>query len=298
MAKKHTVRIRNGFSDRNSLDPISKEMQFKDFSAGTRMALFNALKNIMSVQIETRSLNTDRITKIIVEDVFNEQYKKYSVDYDDVMDDIYEIFQTEDYHVLITIIEFLCNLVFETENQFLERYHNDYSLISYYTDTRKQMNDAFEDEYVGYRFVNENIVPITNDSEIETIEQASQTPYERVNESISKAIRYISETGNKDYKNSVKESITALEQLLNIVLNTSGLTLSNAVEQLSQKVEIDGDLKASIKSMYNFASNVNGVRHGNNKNNDNITFDEAKLVLLFCSSTVNYFCSLNSNKEE
>lgn len=291
MNKKRTVRVRNGFSDRNMLRPIPKEMQLEDFSKETRTALFIALKNIIDDEIRARDLSESKIAKIIVENMFNEQYDEYSDYLNNVFEDISKIFQTEPYHVLLTVIEYLCNLFYESRESFLKRHNYDHSVMPYYIDIREKMNEALENEYVGYRFLNKKIAPITNENEIEEIKNATQTPYERVNESISKSIQYISETGNKDFKNAIKESITALEELMNIILNTSGLVLGNAIEQYSQKYEINNDLRESIKSMYRYASNVNGIRHGNNKDNDEVTFEEAKLVLLFCSSTINYFCS-------
>ena len=81
----------------------------------------------------------------------------------------------------------------------------------------------------------------------------------------------------------------AVEQLFNIVLGTSGLTLGNALEQICVKIEIDENLKQAIKNLYKYANESNGIRHGNNKKQDFVSFDEAKLILIICSGIVNYF---------
>ena len=52
----------------------------------------------------------------------------------------------------------------------------------------KQLNTIFEQEKSGYRIVLGEITPITNDAEIETIEQAAMTQFNSVNQHISKAL--------------------------------------------------------------------------------------------------------------
>ena len=297
MTGKHNIRVRGGFSDRNSIKPIPKDIQFTEFNESSRIALFISFKNDINYLIEARNLNTDTFTKLVIENVFNEIYLEYKHSYNKLLDDLFDIFKTEEYDAVLTIIEYVCNWLFQVEENIMDGLSpNDIYRRTVHLDIRESMNQAFEKEYIGYRFLGENIVAITNKQEIETIRNAWLTPYEKVNQSIEKAIDFISETSNKDYKNSIKESITDLEQLLNILLEKDGLTLGNAIEQFIIKFEIDEDLKNAIKSLYKYASNINGVRHGNNKNNDKIGFEEAKLVLLICSSSINYFCSLTAKK--
>lgn len=291
MKNKRVVRIRNGFSDRNGIRPISREIQLFELEQDTRIVLFNKLKNLFDQQVEDRELNDNVLFKIIVENVFNDIYDNYRDDYSSIFEDILDVFKEGSYDSIIDLIEFVCNLIFETDEEYEERYRNSYGQCIY-IDVRRQMNIAFENEYVGYRFVGDKIVKITNEFEIDSIEESFKTPYDAVNDSIIKAVSYISESGNKDYKNSIKEAITAVEQMANILLGSSGLTLGNAISQLSDKKIIDENLKTAIKSLYKYASETNGIRHGNNKDNGSVTFDDAKLILLICSSTINYFCSL------
>lgn len=296
MTSKHKVRVRYGFSDRNSINPISKIIKIDDFDEDTRISLFNALNNIIDYQIQIRNLNTDSISKIIIERLFNEIYRgKYKDTYESVINDILSMFKTEPYDVILTMIEFLCDLVFESRDQYFSHHHFSYSSDGY-VNVFDEMNKAFEEEYIGYRFVNGQIIRITNDEEIETITEATITPFDKVNESIKKSISFISETSNKDYKNSIKESIIAVEQLFNIILGTSGLTLSNALEQICSKIEINENLKQAIKNLYKYANDSNGIRHGNNKKEESVSFDEAKLILIICSGIVNYFSKYDLKK--
>ena len=48
MKSKHKVRVRDGFSDRNLINPISKIIRTDNFDEDTRISLFNALNNIVN----------------------------------------------------------------------------------------------------------------------------------------------------------------------------------------------------------------------------------------------------------
>ena len=101
-------------------------------------------------------------------------------------------------------------------------------------------------------------------------------------------------TQEKDYSNSIKEAITGLEEFFNVNFENSGLTLSNAVNQAWKKLDINEKLKEAIVSLYRFTSDENGIRHGNNKEPHEVNFDDAKFVLITCSSIINYI--LNKTK--
>ena len=70
----------------------------------------------------------------------------------------------------------------------------------------KQYNELFEQEKAGYRIVAGEVAPITNETEIQTIELAGGTPYPSVNQHIRKALAFYADIKSPDYENSVKES--------------------------------------------------------------------------------------------
>lgn len=154
----------------------------------------------------------------------------------------------------------------------------------------KQLNTIFEQEKSGYRIVLGEITPITNDAEIETIEQAAATPYDSVNQHISKALAHYADLKNPDYENSVKEAISAVEAMCCIVTGTSGkqATLGNAIKKLEDKgVHIHGGMKQGFKDLYGYASDENGIRHGG-KDFKSVPPEDAKFMLISCSAFVNY----------
>jgi len=294
MGEKHIIRVRNGFSDRNNIKPISKQIQFTDFTPETRISLFNAVVHVLDYQISTRRLDTDWICQHIIEGLFNEVYYRYSDNYGKTLNEILELFKIEPYDDILTMIEFLCSMVYESPQQYKNRNTYDSFLMSGYINTFKEMNVCLEEECTGYRFVKNQIVKITNKHEIDSIEEAAKTPYDAVNDSISKSVSLISEN-SRDYENSIKESILAIEQLLNILLNTKGVTMGKATDQLFNKFVVNENLRDALKNLYKYASDTNGIRHGNNKEKTEITFEEAKFILVLSSASINYLVSLKKN---
>lgn len=103
--------------------------------------------------------------------------------------------------------------------------------------------------------------------------------------------------GNHDYKNSIKESILALECLFNIILDEKGLELGKALKKYFETIAIHPALKESISKLYGFASDSTGIRHDTNKESNNEGFDEAKLVLVNTSGFINFIISTKEDVE-
>lgn len=154
----------------------------------------------------------------------------------------------------------------------------------------QEYNELFESEKSAYRFVNGELVPITNQEEIATFEKAGETPYDSVNKHIKKAIALYSDISTPDYENSIKESISAVEALCSIITEESGAqaTLGKMLKHLEDKgVNIPPAMKSAYSSLYGYASNEGGIRHGSIEFKD-VPAEDAKYMLVSCSAFVNY----------
>ena len=154
----------------------------------------------------------------------------------------------------------------------------------------KQLNTIFEQEKSGYRIVLGEVTPITNDAEIETIEQAAATQFNSVNQHISKALAFYADLKNPDYENSVKESISAVEAMCCVITGLSGrqATLGVALKKLEEHgVHIHKAMESGFNSLYGYASDENGIRHGG-IDFKNVPSEDAKYMLVSCSAFVNY----------
>ena len=153
-----------------------------------------------------------------------------------------------------------------------------------------EYNALFEAEKSGYRFVNGELSPITNQEEMATLEKAGATPFDAVNKYIKKTIALYSDIASPDYENSVKESISAVEALCSVITGETGAqaTLGKMIKHLEDKgVVIPQAMKSAYSTLYGGLSNQGGVRHGS-KDYVPVAAEDAKYMLVSCSAFVNY----------
>ena len=151
----------------------------------------------------------------------------------------------------------------------------------------QQYNEIFVEEKSGYRIVAGEIAPITNKSEIQSIEQATSTPYQSVNQHIQKALAFYANIKTPDYENSVKESISAVEAMCCIITGKDA-TLNKAIEKLKNNgVHIHPALERAFISLYAYTCDEKGIRHAGIEF-VNAPAEDAKYMLISCSAFVNY----------
>ena len=156
----------------------------------------------------------------------------------------------------------------------------------------KALNQALTEENSNYRVSEEGLVlPISNEEELETVNEATTSPFTPVNKHIQKAISLFK---NKpaDYANSIKESISAIEALCQIIIDDEKATLGKAIKKLKEKgVIIPPALEGAFDKLYGYTSNEGGIRHALSEGDTPPTFDDAKYMLVSCSAFVNYLIS-------
>lgn len=291
------VSVRKGFSDRNNIKPLNKNIQYDSFDDRTRNT-FVIHATAMIERIKKEYTYESDLAKTLAINIFNEPISVgdfYSLN--GVSETITNVLKTNDYDEVLTVLEVITQMAEESDcdrysNYSFNPYDNSENRITWF----EKMNKVFEDEFVGYRFIGEEIQKITSQQEIESIQSAYSTRYDNVNKHIIKALDLMKVSGVKDYKNVIKECVLALECLLNIVLNESGLELGKAINKYADSVGLHPAFKSSISNFYGFASDSSGIRHDANKKDFNETFDEAKLVLVQTSAFINYIIAKDDRK--
>lgn len=157
------------------------------------------------------------------------------------------------------------------------------------TKFRQFCNNAMLKENAGYRFVGSEIVEITSPDEIESIEEAQALPgkFSVVSEHLTKAVQLMSDRKNPDYRNSIKESISAVESMSSLLAGTKTADLTAALRILEKRHRLHGALRKGFETLYGFTSDADGVRHALLEES-NLTFADAKFMLVACSAFVNY----------
>jgi len=149
-------------------------------------------------------------------------------------------------------------------------------------------NQLLEQEHSAYRFVDGAIVPITNDTETETIEGAVQGhAFENAMKYIEDALAKISDKQKPDYPACIDLSLLAILAILKQL--TGEDTLDKAIPKLDQAtIKIPDYIKSSL-NVINSA-----VTFSKNSKHLDICFEDAKFVLVNASSFINYIVAKQS----
>lgn len=151
----------------------------------------------------------------------------------------------------------------------------------------KILNSTFKRLDYAYRVVDDQIVEITDQEEIVAIEEAVRQS-STIKTHLSEALKLMSNRQSPDYRNSIKESISAVEALCREITGES--TLGDALRVWEKKgVKIPTFLKSGIEKLYIYTNDKRtGIRHSLMDDTESPTFDEAKFMLVTCSAFVNY----------
>ena len=153
-------------------------------------------------------------------------------------------------------------------------------------------NGIFEREFSGYRFIDDKISPITNEIEISEIEDAIHqsgifTSLKGANIHLKSALEKLSNRKAPDYRNSIKESISAIKSVAKVISGNEKNTLGAALDKIKGKIKIHPALEKGFKQLYGYTSDSAGIRHALMED-DNCDFEDAKYMLVSSSAFVNY----------
>ena len=296
--RKSMIKVRGWFSEKIGLSTCTIKMQTNEFDDRTRTLIGNHLYDVLSVVFSyastigiSRYLNPSRQTplqamssdfcKDILSEVLNvsvhlpsNKFYNWEVNYDRFA----EIISSAPYNEVLDFLWYVCHWIatHTTPTSFVHEIYNGF-------------NQLFEKEYVGYRFIAGEIVPITDKSESAEIEQACLIPFDGARTQLQKALGFLSDREHPDYKNCVKESISAVESVCKVISGNEKAALKDAINGLiANGMNIHGSLKSAILALYGYASDEGGIRHAERETESTVTFEEAKFMMVTCSAIVNY----------
>lgn len=184
--------------------------------------------------------------------------------------------------------------------EFIPIYYQD-SKYSYNSEVvndefREYINSVLERENSAYRFVADKIIAITSDIEIKSIEETLNidSKYQTVKTHIMTALRHLSDKQNPDFRNSVKESISAVEAVCKIVIGNNKGTLGKALNEIEKKHPLHPSFKDALLKLYGFTSDSDGIRHSL-MDESKLEYADALFMLINCSAFINYIIYKTSN---
>lgn len=276
---------KGGFSERKGFKKFSDIIQIDSLNERTRNKIYTAFRETFDDIKNT--YNPRQNYDFFVYYMFTEVFSKteddipcdiYGYNYDKVLNIIKQIIIEDDYSEVFTLIECI---------------YDAFSKINYYyPGSSKTMNQmfveqielVFKNENVNYKFLNGIITDIVSDEEIKSLDSSLSDGEDVTRSHMIKAINFLYKT--KDYDNSIKESISAVESVCQIILDKDNVTLSNALKKLPKNTH--PALIEAFKKIFAYTSDANGIRHANGLGEGNSTFEEARFMLISCSAFINY----------
>jgi hypothetical protein len=273
------------FSQKIGKTPIREIIQIEHIDSKLENRIWNNILNdffqqISAYSISGRESQLGKVCKIIWTDFFNNRIDEIpkmsrgNVDIQGTLNQLKSWFFKSEWYEKYDLIEFL--------SQIDKREAG--------TGISNILNISLKNEMSGYRIINDSIVQITSEEEILEIEEAISfsDKYKSVNTHLNSALNYLSNRESPDYRNSIKESISAIESLCVIITGDKDTTLGKALGIISENYEIHGAMKKAFSSLYGYTSDSGGIRHKLLEDDIEVSFEDAKFMLVSCSAFINY----------
>ena len=170
----------------------------------------------------------------------------------------------------------------------------EFTAIFYPTPSRNEAfrdacNQVLEEELSAYRFVGDQIAPITSEQEIQSFESAQKAASNLpgVITHLQQALVLLSDRIQPDYRNSIKESISAIEAICRVIAKNPKATLSEALKAFGPQVGLHPALSSAFNKLYGYTSDEQGIRHSL-LDSPNLQQEDAVFMLVSCSAFVSY----------
>ena len=272
------------FSTRNGFKTV-KGPQENDLDDGSLNRIWNVLSHhFQLLRYEHEFLGNDLWDKF-----FKRSFDDYPDRFEYLLPEIKKVFNGYDWYEVYDMIELVARChpgVNKWEGHPLGT-----ELKAY----RQEINQVLDEENCAYRLIEDCISPIVSEEEIEEVKSAHDAPAP-VATHIRRALELLSDREQRDYRNSIKESISAVESIANLIAEEKGESLGDVLPQLEKQLgfEFHGALSKALGILYGWTSNEGGVRHALQEESD-LKQEDARFMLVICSAFVNYLKTKAAN---
>jgi hypothetical protein len=282
------------FSQRIGQKPVRTIIQRESADEALRNFLWNGLTIFYFDRFKTWIYDTEESIKTLITRIWVRHYEKRIDELDQyspiLINKLKDDFLNLSWNEMFDILEFIPN------NYKRHDYEGGYD-----NETNKQFisfaNDILEEHLSAYRFVDNKITEISSEEEIASIEEALQdsSKFKAVQTHLLRSLELFSDRNNPDYRNSIKESISAIESFSCIVTGNPKATLGQSLKEIEKNHKLHSALKNSFSSLYGYTSDSNGIRHSL-LDESTLKQEDAKFMLVACSAFVNYLLVKSSEK--
>lgn len=271
------------FSQRIGKVPAIKQLQIDSLDNDLKNGLWNGIKLLILNNLSKDNKYHDSEFDVFCSTLWHNHYKLPidTIPQYDFQSEKYirERFYQGQWYEVYDLLEFIANIN-----------SNDLEIATYLF--KEFCNEIFEREFSGYRFIDDKISPITNENEIKEIENAINqsgnfTSLRGANIHLKSALEKLSDKKTPDYRNSIKESISAIESVAKIISENAKDSLGAALDKIKGKIKLHTALERGFKQLYGYTSDSDGIRHAL-MDEHNCDFEDAKYMLVSSSAFINY----------
>jgi hypothetical protein len=265
------------FSDRIGATEPRRDFQLDDMDGALRNALWNWLCWLLKgIPGDSRKYWTRLAERGLWDEVFHSRIDEIP---SDVQSAVKKWFVACSWYDAYNLIQF----VVESVPLFLDTYD------SRITGAEENLNYYLEREMSGYRSVRGRLVAVTSPVEMQEIERAA-TPvsgFAGVSHHIEAALVLLAKKPEPDLRNSIKESISAVEAAAKLLTGEKSGGIDKALAILERKSGLHPSFKVALSKLYAYTSDEDGIRHPILDETNVPTFAEAKFMLVTCSAFAN-----------
>jgi hypothetical protein len=185
-----------------------------------------------------------------------------------------------------TIKTFYFSLEWHEVYDFIEFVANEFESGST-SEFIKACNITLKKYLSAYTFIGNNLVKITSEHEIAEIEEALAVS-KQFTPHLDQALALLADRKAPDYRNSIKESISAVEAMCQLITGNKKATLEEALKKLDTKLPtVHPALRDAFRKIYAYAGDAEGIRHALT-DEPNLDIEDARFMLIICSAFINY----------
>ena len=273
------------FSQRKGIKTVKNVIQVDNIDDDLRNGLWNALNIYYWNKMESNQwLSYHQNIHFLFKFLWHDFFKKPI----DTLDDRWSV-------TYRSIREYYFNCSWFEVYDFVEFIANSYPNEPTNKEFINFSNNVLERELSAYRFVDGKITQMTSEEEITEIEEALETtkPLKPVFLHLKSAFDLFADRKSPDYRNSIKESISAVEAICNLIAKNTKATLGQALKEIEKKMTLHPALKKAFDNLYGYTSDAEGIRHALLEE-PTLDFEDAKFMLVSCSGFINYLLAKSS----
>ena len=269
-----------GFSKRQGLEPDAKPLQMTDIDSELRSSLWNCVQvaywdnhQRSTASRSVRRSNLGTLFTALWTSFFKRPLDTMPSNFVDAKRVLRDYFFECPWNRVYDFIEFAAA-------RGPEKYSQTF---------RNICNVMLGRENSAFRFVGGRVTQMTDETEIGAIEEALATTagVSGVRQHLVQALKLMADRDSPDYRNSMKESISAVEAMCRLLTGDQNASLGDALALLERGGTIHGALKSAYGSLYGYTSDADGIRHALLRETE-LTLVDAKFMLVACAGFVNY----------